>query len=83
MITIFVKAPPGQKLPKAGFPRTYITDAEPIEVEDCHYYRKALADGDLVELSESDWAAHLAGRDKAEAAAAFAAPVKAAAKSAP
>lgn len=50
MNTLNVKAAPGLKLPKEGAPRTYITEAEPALVEDSHYYRKAIADGDLVEV---------------------------------
>lgn len=70
MNTIFVKGLAGQKMPKAGAPRTYITDAEPVEVEDCHYYRKAIDDGDLVQLSQADWDKFVATRAKTEAAAA-------------
>ncbi len=43
-----VKAAPGLRLPKEGKPREYITDQEPEEVSTSHYYRKALADGDLI-----------------------------------
>ncbi|MDP3841054.1 MAG: hypothetical protein Q8Q81_00460 [Oxalobacteraceae bacterium] len=67
--TLHVKAAPGLRLPKEGNPHTYITDAEPVEVEACHYYRKAISDGDLVALTDDAWAAHLAARSKAEAAA--------------
>lgn len=45
-----VKAAPGLKLPKEGNPRAYITDAEAVPVQDSHYYRKAIAEGDLVEV---------------------------------
>lgn len=50
MNTLNVKAAPGLQLPKEGAPRTYITEAEAVAVEDSHYYRKAIADGDLVEV---------------------------------
>jgi hypothetical protein len=50
MTTLNVKAAPGLQLPKEGAPRTYITDAEAVQVQDSHYYRKAIADGDLVEV---------------------------------
>jgi hypothetical protein len=50
MNTLNVKAAPGLQLPKEGAPRTYITDAAPVQVEASHYYRKAIADGDLVEV---------------------------------
>lgn len=80
MSTIHVKAAPNLKLPKEGSPLTYITDAEPVEVEGSHYYRKALADGDLVALSDGQWAAYLAERARAEAAAVAPASAKSAAK---
>lgn len=70
MITIYVQGVAGLKLPKEAAPRSYITDAEPVAVEGSHYYRKAIADGDLVELSEDEWAKYQAGRDKAGAVAA-------------
>ncbi|OFJ46444.1 hypothetical protein BA896_021830 [Janthinobacterium lividum] len=72
-----VKAAPGLKLPKEGAPYTYITDAEPVEVENVHYYRKAINDGDLIALADDEWSAYLAARFRTEAAA-----VKAAAKDA-
>jgi hypothetical protein len=75
--TLHVKASTGLKLPKEGAPYEYITDAEPVEVEACHYYRKAINDGDLIALSDDEWSAYLSARTKAEAAA-----VKAAAKDA-
>lgn len=51
MNILHVKAAPGLKLPKEGNPRAYITDAEPVPVQASRYYRKALADGDLVEAA--------------------------------
>lgn len=63
---IYVKAAPGMKMPREGNPRSYITDSEPVPVEGSHYYRKAIADGDLVELTEKQWNAH---QDAVEAAA--------------
>jgi hypothetical protein len=53
MNILHVKAAPGLKLPKEGSPRAYITDAEPVPVQASRYYRKALADGDLVEATPS------------------------------
>ena len=50
MIILHVKAAPGRKLPKEGNPRAYITDAAAVTVQASRYYRKALADGDLVEV---------------------------------
>lgn len=67
--TLHVKAAPGLRLPKEGAPYTYITDAEPVEVENVHYYRKAINDGDLIALSDDEWATYLAARAKAEAGA--------------
>lgn len=69
MNLLYVQAAPGLKLPREGAPRTYITDAEPVAVEGCHYYRKAIADGDLVELSADEWAACQAARNKVDAGA--------------
>jgi hypothetical protein len=51
MKILHVKAAPGLKLPKEGYPRAYITDAEAVPVQDSHYYRKAIGDGDLVEVT--------------------------------
>ena len=62
MNILHVKAAPGLKLPKEGNPRAYITDAEPVPVQASRYYRKAIADGDLVEVT--------AGADVAESPAA-------------
>lgn len=67
MNTIFVQAATGLKLPKEGAPRTYVTDAAPVAVEGSHYYRKAIADGDLVELTEADYTARLAQPEAAPA----------------
>jgi hypothetical protein len=77
MITMYVKAAPDLKVPKEGSPRTYIT--APEAVVPSHYYRKAVSDGDLVELTEKEWAAFVAERTAAEEAAAAAAATEAAA----
>lgn len=45
---MIVKAASGLKVPKEGKPRQYITDAEPVEVPDTAYYRRRVAEGDLV-----------------------------------
>jgi hypothetical protein len=63
---IYVQAALGMKMPREGNPRSYITDSEPVPVEGSHYYRKAISDGDLVDLTEKQWNAH---RDGLEAAA--------------
>lgn len=68
MKPLYVKAAPGLKMPKEGAPRTYITDAAPVQVEASHYYRKAIADGDLVEVSAEDFAAHQAAEQSAAGA---------------
>lgn len=70
MSQIHVKAVAGLKLPKEGSPLSYITEFEPVKVDGTHYYRKAIIDGDLVELSDKDWAAYIDARSKSEAAAA-------------
>ena len=70
MSLIYVKAAQGSQMPVEGKPRTYITDATPVAVEGSHYYRKAIIDGDLVELSEDEWAAfHARAEATAKAAA--------------
>lgn len=60
--TLHVQAAPGLKLPKEGDPYNYITDAAPVEVADCHYYRRAIIDGDLLALNAGQWTAYLAAR---------------------
>ena len=47
---LFVKARAGVKVPKEGNPRRYIVEGTPIEVPSTPYYRRQLADGDLVEV---------------------------------
>jgi hypothetical protein len=43
-----VKAAPGVRVPKEGAPRTYITDEQEVVVDDSHYYRKRVVEGDLI-----------------------------------
>lgn len=43
-----VKATAGIKVPMEGAPRKYITDAEGQEVPTSAYYRRRVAEGDLV-----------------------------------
>lgn len=50
MKTLRVKARPGVKVPREGRPRTHITDQQAATVTCSSYYRRALKDGDLVEL---------------------------------
>jgi hypothetical protein len=45
---MLVKAAPGLKVPKEGKPREYITDANAVDVQSSTYYRRCLAQGDLV-----------------------------------
>ena len=45
---MLVKAAPGLKVPREDKPRTYITDAKPVEVPENTYYLRRLAEGDLV-----------------------------------
>jgi hypothetical protein len=73
MKLIPVKAAPGLKVPKEGEPHKYITEGAPVQVPATHYYNKAIADRDLIELSAAQWGEHKAAFDKAEAAAARAA----------
>ncbi|TCS38481.1 hypothetical protein EDC30_102220 [Paucimonas lemoignei] len=68
-----VKAAPDLKVPYEGNPRKYITDGEPVLVPDVHYYRKAVAEGDLIEVTAKEWAEYDAARTKAEAEAVAAA----------
>lgn len=69
MNLIYVQAATGLKLPKEGEPRNYITDATPVPVHASHYYRKAIADGDLLQLSDKEVAAFKDAQAKAEAEA--------------
>jgi len=73
MPLIYVKAASGLNVPKEGNPRAYITDGEPVPVEGTHYYRKAVLDGDLVELSDKEFADYQAKADAAAKATAKAA----------
>lgn len=76
MATIKVKAAPGIKFPMVGQSRIkkYITD-EPILVESSAYYRRAIADGDLVLVTDSEQEANVTdkrqngGQDTAKVAA--------------
>jgi len=73
MNTIYVKAAEGRKVPMEGRPRNYI--AGPQAVQDSHYYRMAIRDWDLLQLSQKEWDAFAAERAKAEEAQAAAATV--------
>lgn len=68
---IFIIAQAGLKLPLERNPRQYVTDAAPSTVEASHYYRKAINDGDVKELTEQErdeFFAKRAEHEQAEAA---------------
>lgn len=46
-----VKAAPGLKVPREDKPTIYIDDAAAVQVPDSPYYRRRMADGDLVPLA--------------------------------
>lgn len=73
-----VKAVPGIKAPLLNKPGSFITPARIVEVEESHYYRSMVNDGDLIEATDKEWAAQQEADAKEEASAAAAA--KAAAK---
>ena len=43
----------GVRVPAEINPRSYISDAGAVEVEDSHYYRRRLRDGDLILVLEN------------------------------
>ena len=43
-----VKAAPGLKVPREDKPTAYIDDTAAVQVPDSPYYRRRVADGDLV-----------------------------------
>jgi hypothetical protein len=51
MALITVKAAPGIRVPKEDAPREYITDQDSTEVPASMYYRRRLAEGDLIEVT--------------------------------
>lgn len=50
MATITVKAAPGLRVPREDNGRKYITEDKEFSVQDTVYYRRRIADGDLVEV---------------------------------
>lgn len=52
MATIRVKAAAGMRFPREGDTKNYIT-SEPVAVQSSAYYRRALADGDLVLVNDA------------------------------
>lgn len=49
MPTITVQAAPGLRVPLFDKPKRHITDAAPVQVELNAYYRRRMADGDLLQ----------------------------------
>ncbi|MBM3070366.1 DUF2635 domain-containing protein [Lelliottia sp. RWM.1] len=54
MSKIKVKAASGLKVPREDNARRYITDSEPLEVENTAYYQRQVMAGDLILVTESD-----------------------------
>ena len=51
MKTLEIKAAPGVSVPLEDKPRKYIEGGESFSVPDTAYYRRRIADGDLVETA--------------------------------
>ncbi len=51
---MLVRAAPGLKVPKEEQPRDYVAGDEPVLVPDSAYYRRRVADGDLIIVPEAD-----------------------------
>jgi hypothetical protein len=64
---LIVKAAPGIKAPLAHKPKSYITDARIVEVEESHYYTSMIKDGDLIVATDAEWAAQQDADAQAEA----------------
>lgn len=64
-----VKAAPGIKAPLQHKPKSYVSSERIVEVEDSHYYRSMINDGDLIQVTEEEWAAQQETDAKAEAVA--------------
>jgi len=81
-----VKAAPGIKIPLEHSHQDSIPAGRIMQVEESHYYRSMILDGDLLEVSEAEWASQQEADAKAEAdaiaadAKAKSAAVKAASK---
>ena len=73
---ITVKAVSGVRVPMEGMPRRHITDAKPVAVPDAAYYRRRIADGDLVLLDAKAIAEAKASAEAKAVAAPEAAPQK-------
>jgi len=64
-----IKAAPGIKAPYHNRPKSYIPDDRFVEVEDSHYYRCMVNDGDLVEATDAEWDVQLKADTEADTAA--------------
>lgn len=53
MPKLLVKSKPGTKCPKEGNPRQYIDDATAVAVPASAYYRRLIAEGSLVLVTET------------------------------
>ncbi|TXU79999.1 DUF2635 domain-containing protein, partial [Enterobacter roggenkampii] len=53
MSKIKVKAARGLSVPREDNARRYITDAEPLEVENTAYYQRQVMAGDLIIVTDS------------------------------
>lgn len=73
---ITVKAVSGVRVPMEGMPRRHITDAAPVAVPDAAYYRRRIADGDLVLVDAKAIAEAKAAAEAKAVAAPEAAPQK-------
>ena len=50
-MSLTVIARTGIKVPMEGKPKSYILDSVAVEVQDSHYYRRRIDDGDLIEVA--------------------------------
>lgn len=64
-----VKAAPGMKIPLAHNHKDNIQAGRIIEVEESHYYRSMINDGDLLIATDAEWQAQQDADAKAEAEA--------------
>jgi hypothetical protein len=48
---MWVKAQPGERCPRPGRPKEYITDGDPVEVPDDVHHLRLVKEGSLVEVS--------------------------------
>ncbi len=58
-------AAPGLQVPREDNPRSYISDAAPVEIEMTGYYVRRMAEGDLIEAPEAPDGAKPAAKAKA------------------